>query len=275
MTQSSTSTKGGVRAVIFDISGTTVDYGSRGPVIAFVELFARHGVAVSEEEARRPMGTHKKDHLWAMLTDPAICGRWTKAKGKQPTREALDQLYDEFPAVMKEALKRHSDVIPGVARITQELRSRGIRIANTTGFDADMMDDLKEQAAAGGYSPDLWVTPDLVGQGRPFPWMAFYAAHQLGVYPMSSFVKVGDTLIDVAEGHNAGMWTVSVVRTGNEVGLSEEQLAKLVPSQRDSLIAAARQRLKAAGPHYVIDAVAELMPVIDEISSRIDRGERP
>jgi phosphonoacetaldehyde hydrolase len=105
--------------------------------------------------------------------------------------------------------------------------------------------------------------------------MAFYAAHQLGVYPMSSFVKVGDTLIDVAEGHNAGMWTVSVVRTGNEVGLSEEQLAKLVPSQRDSLIAAARQRLKAAGPHYVIDAVAELMPVIDEISSRIDRGERP
>jgi phosphonoacetaldehyde hydrolase len=275
MTQSSTSTKGGVRAVIFDVSGTTVDYGSRGPVIAFVELFARHGVAVSEEEARRPMGTHKKDHLWAMLTDPAICGRWTKAKGAQPTREALDQLYDEFPAVMKEALKRHSDVIPGVPRIAQELRSRGIRIANTTGFDAGMMDDLKEQAAEGGYSPDLWVTPDLVGQGRPFPWMAFYAAHQLGVYPMSSFVKVGDTLIDVAEGHNAGMWTVSVVRTGNEVGLSEEQLAKLVPSQRDSLIAAARQRLKAAGPHYVIDAVAELMPVIDEISSRIDRGERP
>jgi phosphonoacetaldehyde hydrolase len=176
---------------------------------------------------------------------------------------------------MKEALKRHSDVIPGVARITQELRSRGIRIANTTGFDADMMENLKEQAAAGGYSPDLWVTPDLVGQGRPFPWMAFYAARQLGVYPMSSFVKVGDTLVDVAEGHNAGMWTVSVVRTGNEVGLSEEQLGKLSPSQRDSLIAAARQRLKAAGPHYVIDAVAELMPVIDEISSRIDRGERP
>ena len=27
------------RAVIFDISGTTLDYGSRGPVVAFVELF--------------------------------------------------------------------------------------------------------------------------------------------------------------------------------------------------------------------------------------------
>ena len=65
---------------------------------AFVELFASHGVTVSEEEVRRPMGAHKKDHLWAMLTDPAICGRWVKANGEQPTRELLDRLYEEVPA---------------------------------------------------------------------------------------------------------------------------------------------------------------------------------
>ena len=56
----------------------------------------------------------------------------------------LDQLYEEFPAIMKEVLKRHSDVIPGVPGIARQLRSRGIRIANTTGFDAGMMDDLKK-----------------------------------------------------------------------------------------------------------------------------------
>jgi len=61
-----------VRAVIFDISGTTLDFGSRGPVGAFVELFGRHGVTVSEEEARGPMGTHKKDHIRTMLTEAAI-----------------------------------------------------------------------------------------------------------------------------------------------------------------------------------------------------------
>lgn len=274
MSHSSPSAKG-VRAVIFDVSGTVIDFGSRGPVIAFVELFARHGVTVSEEEARRPMGSHKKDHLWAMLTEPAICARWTKVTGKQPTREMLDHLYEEFPAVMKEALKRHSDVIPGVAGVVKELRSRGIRIANTTGFDAPMMDDLKVQAVAGGYSTDLWVTPDLVGEGRPYPWMAFYAARQLGLFPMSSFVKVGDTTVDVSEGHNAGMWTVSIIRTGNEVGLSEQQLESLPAPERKSVLASARQRLEAMRPHYIIDAVADLMPVIDEISARIERGERP
>lgn len=275
MAQSSPNTNVGVRAVIFDVSGTVIDYGSRGPVVCFVELFASHGVTVSEEEVRRPMGAHKKDHLWAMLSDPAICGRWVKANGEQPTRELLDRLYEEVPEMMKKAVKRHSDVIPGVSRVVQELRGRGIRIANTTGFDAEMMHDLKKQAAGEGYTPDCWVTPDLVGEGRPFPWMAYYAARQLNVFPMRTFVKVGDTKIDVAEGHNAGMWTVSIVRTGNEVGLSKEQLESLPPQEQDSRIAGARKRLEATHPHYVIDAVADLMPVIDEISARIDKGERP
>ncbi|MGA2992099.1 MAG: phosphonoacetaldehyde hydrolase [Candidatus Korobacteraceae bacterium] len=267
----------GVRAVIFDVSGTVLDYGSRGPVIAFVELFARHGVTVSEAEARRPMGAHKKDHLWAMLTDPAICARWTKANGQQPTRELLDELYNQFPAMMKQAVENppHCDLIPGVVEVTQELRRRGIPFANTTGFDAGMMDTLKKSAVAAGYCPDLWVTPDLVSQGRPYPWMAFYAARHLGVYPMSSFVKVGDTIVDVEEGHNAGMWTISILRSGNEVGLSEQQLDALPAAERDHLLAAARQRLEAAGPHYIINTVFDLMPVIDIISSRISRGERP
>jgi phosphonoacetaldehyde hydrolase len=92
---------------------------------------------------------------------------------------------------------------------------------------------------------------------------------------MSSFVKVGDTLVDVEEGHNAGMWTVSIVRSGNEVGLSQQQLQALPPAERERVLGAARLRLEAAGPHYIIDTVSDLMPLIDEISSRISRGERP
>ena len=76
----------GVQAVIFDLSGTVLDYGSRGPVVAFIELFARHGVEVTAAEARKPMGTHKRDHIWAMMTDPDI-----SAAGKRPMRRADDR----------------------------------------------------------------------------------------------------------------------------------------------------------------------------------------
>jgi phosphonoacetaldehyde hydrolase len=275
MSQSSQAVPGGVRAVIFDLSGTTIDYGSRGPVVAFVELFVRHGVAVTEEEARRPMGTHKKDHIWTMLNEPAICDRWQKANGEKPTRELLEKLYAEFTPLQMEILKRHSEVLPGVPEVCQELRKRGIKFASTTGFDTGMMTDLIKQANAGGYTPEIFVCPDMVGGGRPAPWMAFHAARHMGVYPMRAFVKVGDTAADIAEAFNAGMWMVSVVHHGNEVGLSKDALEALPEKRREELLSAARRKLTALGAHYVIDSTAVLMPAIDEISERLAKGDRP
>ncbi|MGA2255149.1 MAG: hypothetical protein ABSG53_10845, partial [Thermoguttaceae bacterium] len=99
----------GVQAVIFDLSGTVLDYGSQGPVVAFIELFARHGVQVTTAEARKPMGTQKRDHIWMLLTDAAISERWEKAHGEKPNRELLDRLYVEFAPLQVEVLKRHCD----------------------------------------------------------------------------------------------------------------------------------------------------------------------
>jgi phosphonoacetaldehyde hydrolase len=264
-----------VRAVLFDISGTTLDYGSRGPVVAFVELFCRHGVRVSEEQARGPMGTHKKDHIRALLDLPDVAAQWEKANGRAATDEDLDRLYVEFTPLQMEILKQHCDVIPGVPEVVRQLRARGIKIANTTGFDTCMMTDLIQLAGEGGYEPDLWVCPDQVGKGRPAPWMAHHAARQLDVYPLRSFVKVGDTLADIEEAHAAGMWAVSVVRHGNEVGLSKESIDAMPEEEIQGRIAAARARLSAKGPHYLLDATADLIPVVDEISARLARGERP
>lgn len=264
-----------VKGVIFDISGTVLDYGSRGPVIAFIEFFRRHAVEVTEEEARRPMGKHKIDHILAMLDDPSIADRWRSANGKLPSSSEMDQFYRQFTEVQIEVLGEYCDVIPGVAEVVDQLRSRGIKIANTTGFDFGMLQDLVPAAKLGGYQPDLWVTPDLVGRGRPAPWMIFHAAKELDIYPMSSIIKVGDTPADIEEAHNAGVWSVAVIRSGNEVGLSEADLLALTEDQREEKLSAARDRLASFKPHYLIDTVADLMPVIDQVSNRILAGEKP
>jgi phosphonoacetaldehyde hydrolase len=65
-----------IRLVVFDWAGTTVDHGSRAPVAAFVRAFAGHGVEVTPDEARGPMGLHKRDHIRAMLQMPAVARRW-------------------------------------------------------------------------------------------------------------------------------------------------------------------------------------------------------
>jgi phosphonoacetaldehyde hydrolase len=266
----------GVRAVIFDISGTVLDFGSRAPVLAFVELFERHGVPVTEEEVRAPMGKHKKDHIEAMLNNPSIAARWLEAHGHRPSPDDLDRLFAAFLPIQVEIVKRHCDVIPGVPEAVRQLRARGIRIANTTGFDTNMMQDLIPLAAQGGYTPDLWIGPDLVGgKGRPAPWMAFYAAQKLDIYPMSAFVKVGDTLADIDEAHAAGMWAVSVVSHGNEIGLSQEALNGLSHSERLQRFSEARARLSARGPHYIVDSTSEVPEIVYQITARLVRGERP
>jgi phosphonoacetaldehyde hydrolase len=265
----------GVQAVIFDLSGTVLDYGSRGPVVAFIELFARYGVEVTAAEARRPMGAHKRDHIWAMMTEPDIAARWEKATGARPTTEVLDKLYVQFIPLQVEVLKHHCDVIPGVPELVRKLAERGIKYASTTGFDMNMMDGLMAAARRGGFTPEVFVCPDLVGKGRPAPWMAFYAAQKMDVYPMKSIAKVGDTPIDIAEARAAGMWAISVVRTGNEVGLSEQELAALPAAEKDALLSAAHARLSTYDPDYIIDSATELLPVLDEINSRLLRGEKP
>ncbi len=269
------STPPGVRAVIFDISGTVMDWGSRGPAAAFVELFSRHRVRISEMEARVPMGLHKRDHVRALLESPAIRARWKAAHGAFPEAADVEALYSGFGALQVEVLKRHLDLIPGTAETAGELQRSGIRMASTTGFESAMLTDIIPAAAEQGYRPEFWVCPDQCGGGRPDPWMIFHAARLLGTYPLRTFVKVGDTAADIQEAQNAGAWAVAVVESGNEIGLSRGEWDALAARDREERLFAARQKFLGLGAHYVIDTVAGLLPVVAEISQRIERGERP
>ena len=88
-------------------------------------------------------------------------------------------------------------------------------------------------------------------------------------------VKVDDTEPGIAEGRAAGTWTVGVALSGNALGLSEEEWAATGAEDRKRLAAAAHAALKATGADYVIDSVADLLPVIDAIELRLGAGEQP
>ena len=92
---------------------------------------------------------------------------------------------------------------------------------------------------------------------------------------MEAFVKVGDTLPDIAEGLNAGMWTIGVAKTGNELGLTEQEIAALEPEALKAKLERAYQRMHQAGAHYVVDTIAEVPPILGDINARLARGERP
>ena len=267
--------QGPVRAVIFDWAGTTVDYGSMAPVDAFVELFSRHRIAVTAQEARRPMGSRKKDHVHLILEMDPVTAQWQQRHGRGPSAEDVEALYREFIPLQTEVIARHADVIPGVAETVSWLRQQNIVIGSTTGYTRQMMAPLLPLAAAAGFAPESTVCADEVPAGRPAPWMAITAAMRLGVYPMEAGVKVGDTLVDIAEGLNAGMWTVGIAKTGNELGLTLAEVQALAPAEFASRLQTASDRFRQAGAHFVIEEVSQLPSVIEEVNRRLTLGERP
>ena len=85
-----------IEGVIFDWAGTTVDYGCFAPVKAFMEAFAHHGVPVTMEETRKPMGMLKRDHIRTMLHMERIAAEWKRVHGHEATEEAVDAVYAQF-----------------------------------------------------------------------------------------------------------------------------------------------------------------------------------
>jgi phosphonoacetaldehyde hydrolase len=138
-----------------------------------------------------------------------------------------------------------------------------------------MLDLLLASAAAEGYRPDCALCPEDAGAGRPWPWMCYLNAICLRTYPMHTMVKIGDTISDIDEGRNAGMWTIGIARTGNMIGLTAEELAALPATEQAVRLDAARRKLSEAGAHYIADAVADCIPRVEQIEARLAKGERP
>jgi len=258
-----------LQAVIFDWAGTVVDFGSCGPVSAILATFNEAGITLSEQDARRPMGMLKRDHIAAVIALPNVAAEW-KARHASIAAEAdVERLYQRFVTLQASSLANHATLIPGAIEAVSQLRARGIKIGSTTGYTRAMLNPVAEEAARQGYEPDASVTPDEVGAGRPQPFMILENLVRLRVWPPSLAVKVGDTPIDMEEGRNAGVWTVGLAATGNGIGAGWEEFQQMSAQTQRHRIETARKELYESGAHFVIDTLAALGDVLREIESGI------
>lgn len=262
-----------IKAVVFDWAGTTVDYGCFAPLNVFIEIFKRRGIDVTMEEARKPMGKLKIDHIREMCEMDRIKNIWAENFGGFPTEEDVNKLYAEFEPMLFETLEEYTTPIPHVVETVERLRKNGLKIGSTTGYTREMMNIVEPNAAKKGYSPDFLVTPSEVSQGRPYPWMCYKNAEALGVSPMSAMVKVGDTLSDVKEGINAGMWSVAVIKGSSELGLTQEEVENMDKEELKIKMEAVSKKFKEAGAHFVIETMAELEDVLVRIENETIKSD--
>lgn len=264
-----------IQLVVFDWAGTTVDHGSVAPLAAFIRAFEAHGVKVTADQARRPMGLEKLDHLRTMLESEDVRKAWQAVHQRDWTEDDLKSLYDRFVPLQMEVIDQHCRLTPGLLTCVARLREHGIKIGATTGYFRAAAERVYLAAAEQGFTPDCCVCAEDVAAGRPAPWMIFQIMQTLDVFPPASVLKIGDTVPDIAEGLAAGCWSVGVMRTSSEVGCTETQWLELTEEERTSRLAHARHKLFAAGAHAVIETLRELPTLLDTINARIARGDRP
>ena len=264
-----------VKAVIFDWAGTIVDHGSLAPMGAFVETFAEFGVDITIDEARGPMGMAKRPHIAAIFALPRVAEAWAAKHGRPASEADIDAVYAVFVPKNIAVAAQHATLIAGAAEAVAALRARSVKIGSTTGYTREIMAEIAPVAARQGLAPDSLICTGDTPDGRPTPFMLYKSLLDLEVWPAWSAIKVDDTGVGIAEGLNGGAWTVGVAVSGNVFGLSLADTQALSPEDFEMRRARATARLADTGAHYVIDSVADLLPIVDEIEDRLARGERP
>ncbi|TXI66991.1 MAG: phosphonoacetaldehyde hydrolase [Limnohabitans sp.] len=265
-----------IKGVVFDWAGTIVDFGSLAPMGAFVELFARHEVTISIEQARIPMGLPKLEHIRQLGAMPAVAMQWHQRHGRVFADSDAHSLLQEFEPMSAESALARCDFIPGLLETQAWLRKNGIRIATTTGYTRRIMTPIIDQAKLRGFSAERVVCCDDVSHSRPDPMGMELCMQTLDLQGQAErVVKVDDTEPGLAEGRHAGCWTVGVAASGNALGWSMEQWLQASKNEQNEALHHATAVLKRAGADEVIPTVAELPQALLQIDLRMARGERP
>jgi len=185
--------------VVFDMAGTVVK--DRGEVPAsFTSALEAHGLSVSPEELAAVRGSSKREAIRQLVADrpePAILA---------------GRVYASFRERLMERFREKGvEAIEGAEAVFAWLRSRGVGVALNTGFERDVTALLRalkwDQRVV-----DAVVCGDDVRQGRPAPYLIFHAIEAVGAADVRAVANVGDTLLDLMAGANAGVrWNVGVL----------------------------------------------------------------
>lgn len=267
-----------LQAAILDWSGTTTDRYVIAPAVVFKDVFDKHGVDITMDEAREPMGLRKDLHIKALTEMSSVKEKWNSVYGRDPTQEDVDNMFEDFVPMQLECLPKYTELLPETVRTVTKLRNKyNLKIGITTGFTREMVDVLLDASKEQGFVPDVNVAGDEVLNGaRPGPHMVNKNMDLLGINEKHLVVKVDDTVTGVGEAVNAGCWGVGIARYSNYMGIDSYEFENsLNKDEINRRLLVSREKLNNSGAHYVIDTLDELPDVIKDINTRLKNGERP
>src|SRR5207253_10001787 len=117
-----------------------------------------------------------------------------------------EEIYNSFRSTLAGMYEQDGvREIAGATETFTRLHQRGVRIALNTGFDRTITELLVNSMKWDGDLINAVICGDDVAQGRPAPYLIFRAMEMSGITGVHEVTTVGDTILDLQAGQNAGV----------------------------------------------------------------------
>jgi phosphonatase-like hydrolase len=221
-----------IKMVVFDMAGTTVNEN----MVVYKTLQKAINEAgfnfTMEQVLTEGAGKEKVDAIKTIL----------RVYAHQQDDSLTQSIYRRFIALLDKAYDTQ-DILPqnNAEELFRALKEKGIVVVLNTGYSEKTAKQLLAKLSwEKGEEFDGLVTATDVQHNRPSPDMILLAMKQFGITDAREVAKVGDSIIDIEEGENAGCSLNIGITTG----------------------AHTRQQLQSANPDHIIDNLLELLPLI-------------
>jgi len=220
-----------IKAVLFDTIGTTVKESDPSFMSGcFIKAFAENSIQIDASDFYQYRGLDKKTAIRTIL------------KKYGHPEKLWENTCHSFEDIIDQSIDNFSEM-EMAAELFTFLKARKIKIGIGTGLPADLFQKIFDHLGWQKYSFDYIGISDVIGVSRPDPAMIFDMMNKLGISDRSSVIKIGDTIADVQEGKNAGVYTVAL----------------LSGTQK-------RSDIENAKPDFMISSLAEIKDVIDHLN---------
>jgi phosphonatase-like hydrolase len=220
-----------IRMAIFDMAGTTVNEDNLVYKAVRAAINEKGFDFTLDEVLAEGAGKEKLQAIKSVLALKNI-----------KDDQLASEIFKRFMVLLEEAYSTQPITAQDNAtRVFHALKQKGILVVMNTGYDRNTAEALiKKIGWIKGIDFDGLVTASDVKENRPRPDMILHAMHQLGIADAKDVIKVGDSIIDIDEGKNAGCRLSIGITTG----------------------AHTFAQLQSANPDFILNNLEELLPVI-------------
>lgn len=188
--------KRGIKLIVCDMAGTIVQ--ENGAVYRAIAKSLRFvNCKIDDESIQKWPGRSKEEVIIEELSK-----NYTPIVAHDKYSEAMDFFKKELENEYFN--KKNIELMnPNIPTLFRNIRNQGIKIGLNTGYSKDIQNKIMNYLNLYDHV-DAYISSEDVKRGRPYPHMIHRLMEKCDIKDVKSVAKIGDTIIDMEEGINAG-----------------------------------------------------------------------